>query len=68
MSLTCRIETLMVRCTTRADEMTFGVELLGALAIIAGGGALLWHAFRGGQASRESEMIVIETVDPKPGA
>lgn len=48
--------------------MTFGIELLGALAIIAGGGALLWHAFRGGQASRESEEIVIEAVDPKLGS
>lgn len=42
--------------------MAFGIEILGALAIIAGGGVLLWHAFRGGRASRESEKIVIEAV------
>lgn len=48
--------------------MAFGIELLGALAIIAGGGALLWHAFRGNQASRVSEKIVFKAVEPKPEA
>lgn len=48
--------------------MTFGIELVGALALIAGGATLLWYAFRNTSANQRSEKIVIQTSDPKSEA
>jgi hypothetical protein len=42
----------------------FGIELLGAIGLIAVGGALLWKAFGQSAVRRESEIIVIETTQP----
>ena len=42
----------------------FGIEIIGAIGLIAAGAALLWKAFGGASVRRDSEIIVIETIKP----